>query len=477
MSFEVAIVGSGPAGFYAAEALLQSALPIRIDMFERLPVPFGLVRYGVAPDHQKLKAVTSVFESIAQTDRFTFFGNVKVGVDITIEDMLAAYDGVIVATGAITARPLGISGENMKGSVSASQFVGWYNGHPDFRALSIDLSHDTAIVVGNGNVALDVCRILSKSPDELMRSDICAHALDVLSASKISEIHLVGRRGPAQAKFAAKELREFSDLAACDSIFDPADLQIDFSVAPVGGSEVGAKAKNLEILKTFERAGTQLNKAKRLHFRFGLTPRKIQGVDRVESVVFARTGSDEAAFDAVETTEDLVTIPAGILIGSVGYRAAPLPGVPFDSSKGTIPHKGGRVVDSKGIVQTGLYVAGWVKRGPSGVIGTNRACGVETSLAVIADLKALGSLGHRGKTATRRDICASLAGRGLVVHFDGWKRIDALERSAGQALGKPREKFTTIHELLDASLVPAEATSHRSRDFEQFHGASMMKLE
>ncbi|MET4488991.1 FAD-dependent oxidoreductase [Bradyrhizobium sp. LA7.1] len=448
MVFYIAIVGSGPAGFYAAEALLRSGLPVQVDMFDRLPVPFGLVRHGVAPDHQKLKAVTAVFEQIADSPNFSFIGNLDVGREIQVSQLRAAYHGVVLATGAIADRSLDVAGEDLRGSASATELVGWYNGHPDFRDKSFDFSHRTAIVVGNGNVALDVCRILSKSVDELKRSDICEHALDALATSKIADVFVIGRRGPAQAKFTAKELREFGELDDAQPIVDPAELQLDAaSTAEIESS--ASAAKNLEILRGFAQR-PESTKRKRIHFRFLLAPALIEGTTTVERVSFDKLRlSGPAGSQRGTATGEYISIPTNLVVRSVGYRGTSIPGVPFDERSATVVQQEGRVIDFDGKCIPGLYVAGWIKRGPSGIIGTNRACAIETVESVVSDLKA----NHFGPLDLKRELFrASLRGRSFkLIDFPGWRRIDALERADGAAKSKPREKLTRVSAMLKAS--------------------------
>jgi ferredoxin--NADP+ reductase len=448
MALNIAIVGSGPAGFYAADALLRSGLPVHVDMYDRLPVPFGLVRHGVAPDHQKLKAVTTVFEQIADNPNFSFIGNLDVGRDVRVSQLQTAYHGVILATGAMNDRSLGIAGEDLPGSVSATELVGWYNGHPEFRDRNFDFSHPSAIIIGNGNVALDVCRILSKSVEELRRSDICEHALDALSASKITDIYVVGRRGPAQAKFTAKELRELGELDGAQPEIDPAELQLNAASLSEIGSSASA-AKSFEILTGFAQRPAR-EKRKRIHFRFLLAPSFIEGTGAVERVEFERMRLSGLAGDqrTVGTGERL-SIPAQLIVRSVGYRGTSLPGVPFDESSATIMQREGRVVSGDGKAILGLYVAGWIKRGPSGIIGTNRACAIDTVNAVLADLKFVDV---DAKDHSRELLFATLRRQSLkLVDFQGWRRIDALERADGAARAKPREKLTRVAAMLKAS--------------------------
>lgn len=449
MTFNIAIVGSGPAGFYAAEALINSGIPVQVDMFDRLPVPFGLVRHGVAPDHQKLKAVTAVFEKIADQPNFRFVGNLEVGRDVEISQLQAAYHGILIATGAMSDRPLGIPGEALPGSVSATELVGWYNGHPDFRDTSFDFSHPSAIVIGNGNVALDVCRILAKSVEELRRSDICEHALEALSESKITDIYVIGRRGPAQAKFTGKELREFGELEEAQPTVDSADLRLDeASTAEIASSP--SASKNLQILRGFSHLQQETAKRKRIHFRFLLAPISIQGNTAVERVEFERFRlSGQAGSQATSATGQKILIPSHLVVRSVGYRGRPVPGVPFDERSATIHQRDGRVIDYDGVAIPGMYVAGWIKRGPSGIIGTNRACAIDTVDALLADLT---DSECTSRDIARESLFVSLRERSFkLIDFQGWRRIDALERADGVAKAKPREKLTRVAAMLKAS--------------------------
>jgi ferredoxin--NADP+ reductase len=455
MGFNVAVVGSGPAGFYVTEALLQSDVPIRVDMIERLPVPFGLVRYGVAPDHQKLKAVTAVFERIANDENFTFLGNVEVGRDVEVAQLREAYDAVVLATGALSDRPLGIQGENLPGSEAATEIVAWYNGHPDFQNRTFDLSHPNVVVIGNGNVALDVCRILAKDIDELKRSDISENALEALAASQITDIFLVGRRGPAQAKFTSKELREFGEFRHAQAVVDREELDLNAtSIEELESPQGESASRNVELLRSFSaREGRASPKPKRVHFRFLLAPMRVVGRERVEGIDFQKVALTGPAFNqSVKPTGAKVRLPAGLLIRSVGYMGTPIAGVPFDYATATIPHTDGRVSISGGMIASGLYVAGWIKRGPSGVIGTNRACGVETSQAILADLQSMDRSSSAQTPDRREQLLRALAhAPRKIVDFAGWRRIDALERAAGAVREKPREKITSIRAMLEAS--------------------------
>lgn len=429
--FQIAVVGSGPGGFYTAEALLRSGVPLAIDMFEKLPVPYGLVRFGVAPDHPKLKQVTVAFDRIARTPGFRFIGGVAVGSDVTIDELRASYDAVILATGADVSRSLGIPGELLPGIHHAGDFVGWYNGHPDFRDHNFDLSQEVATIVGHGNVALDVARILAKSADELRYTDIAAHALEVLAESRIREIHVVGRGSPEQARFAAKELREFLSLGECDVAVERRDIAMeDFVAEPPQDAEMSEK---LELLGEFSR--TAPTKRKRCLFRFGLSPVAIKGRNRVEAIVLAQQKSGVAE-----------EIGCGLCFRSIGRQTAPIAGVPYDHLRGVHANIEGRVAIG-GSIMSGLYVSGWSKRGPSGTIGTNRACGTATAQAVLADLPELSA--RRSGDADR--LFKRLRGRnGGVVSYADWLKIDRSEQRRGAVLGKPREKFVLVSDMLAA---------------------------
>jgi ferredoxin/flavodoxin---NADP+ reductase len=441
--FQIAVVGGGPGGFYTAEALLRSGVPLAIDMFERLPVPYGLVRFGVAPDHPKLKQVTAAFDRIARAPGFRFIGGVAVGSEVTIDELRAIYDAVILATGADVSRSLGIPGETLRGVHHAGDFVGWYNGHPDFRDHHFDLDHEVAMVVGHGNVALDVARILAKSADELRHTDITAHALEVLAESRIREVHVVGRGRPAQARFTAKELREFLSLGECDAAVERRDITPeDFAAEPPHDAEMNEK---LELLGDFSRKTP--TSRKRCLFRFGLSPVAIKGRNRIEAIVLEQQES--------RATEE---IGCGLCFRSIGRQTAPIAGVPYDDHRGVHANIEGRVAIGAAIV-SGLYVSGWSKRGPSGTIGTNRACGTATAEAVLADLPELA--GRRTGDADTLFERLRARSEGVVGYAD-WLKIDSAEKRRGAARGKPREKFVVVSDMLDAMDGSAERLADRA---------------
>jgi len=429
-ALRVAIVGSGPAGFYAAGALLGADPPAQVDMFERLPTPWGLVRLGVAPDHPKLKTVSKAFERIAERPGFRFLGNVEVGRDVAHEDLVRLYDAVVYAVGAQTDRRLGIQGEGLAGSWAATEFVAWYNGHPDYQELDFDLNVERAVVIGVGNVALDVARMLALTPEELGPTDTTDAAIAAICGASIREIVVVGRRGPAQAAFTTPELAELGELAGADVIVDPADLE--------GAEPTDTNSeRNLEVLREF--AGREpAGKPKRVVLKFFASPVAIHGGERVESIELVRNVLDDD--NRAVPTEERETLSCGLVFRSVGYRGVALPGVPFEERSGVIPNEGGRVAP-------GVYVAGWIKRGPTGVIGTNKKDATETIERLLADLR---DAPRKGTTA--EDVDALLDERGVRrVVYAGWLAIDEVERSAGEPLGRPRVKLCTWDELLAAS--------------------------
>lgn len=443
----VAIVGSGPSGFYAAEALLNADLEVRVDMLERLPAPYGLVRNGVAPDHPKLKQAIDVYDGIARHPRFTFLGNVTVGQDITVAELSDAYHAMIFACGAETDRRLGIPGEDLPGSHTATEFVGWYNGHPDYSEQTFDLSAETVAIIGQGNVAADVCRILAKPAHELEKTDMASHAVSALAESKVRKIYVIGRRGPAQAKFTARELKEIGGLPNCDVRIDPESMVLNAaSESELASKGNNASLKTYKIFQTF--AEHRQTKAPiEIIFRFYESPVRIVGTDRVEGLVLERnTLVGEPFQQTAEGTGMTRELPCELVFRSIGYRALPIPSVPYDERRGVLPNSAGRVVDDAGPVR-GLYAAGWIKRGATGVIGTNRADAVETIQSLLEDMPYLDQASKPGDSRVR-SIAARRGAR--VVSYRDWKQIDASEVSRGSSVGKPREKFVRVPEMLDA---------------------------
>lgn len=446
----IAIIGAGPAAFYAAEALLSCGQPgVRVDMFDRLPTPFGLVRHGVAPDHQKIKTVTKAFARVAENPRFRFFGGVEYGRDLSLDDIRRHYHQVLFATGAQTDRRMGIPGEDLAGSHPATEFVAWYNGHPDFQGCEFDLSCRRAVVIGNGNVAVDVARMLALADEELAPTDTTDAAIAAILASPIEEIVVLGRRGPAEASFTTPELQELGELADTDIAVDPAELELEpASDAALSDTTV---ARNLEVMRGY--AGrAPAGKRRTLRLRFRVSPVAIVGSDRVEGIEVARNtlvADGDGRVRAVATDEREV-IPCGIVLRSVGYMGVPVPGVPFDAARATLANRGGRVVDDRGEQVPGVYCAGWIKRGPTGIIGTNKKDAHETVALLLEDARSGALPPREGGGAEAVD--ALLAERGAqVVTYAGWEAIDAAERSLGEACGRPRVKLVSWDELLAAA--------------------------
>jgi len=450
MTIRVAIVGSGPAAFYAAGHLLASEdPPAEVDLIERLPTPWGLVRLGVAPDHPQLKTVSKAFEKIAARPGFRFLGNVEIGRDVTHEELAARYDAVIYAVGSQTDRRLGIPGEDLSGSWAATQLVAWYNGHPDFQDLHFDLSAERAVVVGNGNVALDVARMLALTRDELAPTDTTDAAIEAIVGSGIREVVVLGRRGPVQAAWTSTELGEMGELAGADAVVDPAELVLEPESEAELEQASNVVKRNVEILRELAARKTS-GKPRVVRLRFRVSPVAILGEDRVEAVEIVRNRleADSSGHVRAVPTDERETIECGLVFRSVGYHGVPLSGVPYDERAGTIPNVGGRVLDGGGRPIPGVYAAGWIKRGPTGVIGTNKKDATETVDLLLEDARA-GRLPERTPDGS---IDALLAERGVeVVTYEGWEAIDAIEKAFGEKQGRPRVKLCTWDELLAAA--------------------------
>src|SRR4051795_659477 len=456
-TLRVAVVGAGPAGFYAAGHLLASERPVAVDLFDRLPTPFGLVRAGVAPDHPKIKSVVRVYEKTAKKEGFRFFGGIELGRDLHRTDLLERYHAVVYAIGAATDRRLGIPGEDLPGSEAATSFVGWYNGHPDFVDHEFDLDIERVVVVGAGNVALDCARMLALSLEELRGTDCADYAIEPLVSDSVKEIVLLARRGPAQASFTNPELLELGELEMADVIVDPADLELDPASQAWLESDESSKTsrENVRILREYAAREPQ-GKPKRIVLRFLTSPVEIQGDGRVERVVIERNRLEprEDGSLAARPTGERETVEAGLVLRSIGYKGIAIPEMPFDSGKGTIPNVAGRVVDGEQHV-TGEYVTGWIRRGPSGVIGTNKKDGQEAAGCVLADAEA-GVL--NAPPQAESDIAELLEERGVEpVGWDGWKRIDEHELQLGTESGRPRVKLARYEELLEAAREAAPA--------------------
>ncbi|HEV8220214.1 MAG TPA: FAD-dependent oxidoreductase [Streptosporangiaceae bacterium] len=458
-TIEVAVIGSGPAGLYTAEALIKQAAAldpparIRVDVIDRLPTPYGLVRYGVAPDHKSIKSIAEYLRRVLEHDGVSFLGNVHLGTDVSRDDLLSCYDAVVYATGAMSDRRLGIPGEDLPGSYAATDFVNWYCGHPDVDPDAFTLDAEAVAVIGVGNVAVDVARILIRDPAELRDTDISQPVLDALTASKVREVHMIGRRGPAQAKFTTKELRELGELDGVEIAVGPGETDLD-AFDPTGGSALLAETDrhvrgNYTVIAGWA-AREPAAGARRLSVRFWLRPVEILGTDRVTGLRVERTRLDaDGRFTGTGETQD---IPVQMVLRSVGYQSVPLPGVPFDERSAVVPNEEGRVTGPDGKPLPGEYVAGWLKRGPTGVIGTNKSDAAQTVRALLADLAGgpgpgdaplpragllrLPADGQAGADGPSR-FAALLASRGqATVSYADWLRIETAERELAAELGR-----------------------------------------
>ena len=420
-ALRVAVIGAGPAGFYAAEELLRADLAVEVDLYERLFAPYGLVRYGVAPDHQKTKLVTMRFDKLAANEHFQFIGNVEIGADITLETLKKHYDAVLISSGTESGGKLGIPGEDLPHSHHAFDFVNWYNGHPDHQSHAFNLQTDTAVVIGNGNVAIDVARILAKPIDALKETDIPKGVIDQLEESKIQHVQIVGRRGPVQASFTVKELKEIGDIPGCTTWISPEDLSLN----EASQSELAqADLRTRKIFEAFKGFANQPGDGKNLQLTFCHSPVECtkDGLTLVRNELTGEAGSQKAR--ATDQTESLKT---GLVISCIGYRAKPFDGLPFDENRGLLPNENGRVSRS-------VYAAGWIKRGPSGLIGNNKKCAAETVQTLLGDLDDLTPCDQPTRPRIEK----------RTISFSDWQRIDAAE----QARSTPREKFLTLEDAL-----------------------------
>ena len=451
----VAVVGAGPAGFYVAEHLLRRAeVVVDLDMFDRLPTPFGLVRLGVAPDHQKIKAVTAAFDKVAAHPRFRFFGGVELGKDVTVADLRAYYHQIVYTTGAQTDRRMGIPGEDLLGSHPATEFVAWYNGHPDYRDCQFDLSQERVAVVGVGNVAVDVARILCRTPSELAATDIAEHALEALRGSRVREVYLLGRRGAAQAAFTNPELKELGELEGADVAVAAHEVELDaLSREALEKTGDRAGAKKVEILQSYARRAPE-SKPRRLVLRFLVSPVAVldNGAGAVGGIRLVRNRLVASATGTIQAqpTEQVEELPAGLVFRSVGYRGVPLPGVPFDDKWGVVLNEKGRVLDPNTKQPLlGEYTAGWIKRGPTGVIGTNKPDAAETATAMLEDAAAGQMLAPAEPDAAAAERLVTQRQPHYVDYAD-WLRLNDLEIARGRSRGSPRLKFTRVDEILAA---------------------------
>jgi ferredoxin--NADP+ reductase len=451
----VAIIGSGPAAFYAADHLFkQDSLVVEVDMFDRLPTPFGLVRGGVAPDHQKIKTVTKVFDQIAANPHFRFYGNVEFGKHVMLADLKEHYHQILYATGAQTDRRMGIPGEDLRGSHPATEFVAWYNGHPDYRDCQFDLSQERAAVVGVGNVAIDVARILCLTPEELAATDMADYAQEALKNSRIKEVYLLGRRGPAQAAFTNPEIKELGEMADADVITLPEETQLDdLSKAALEASKDRTTPKKVEILQGYALRKPS-GKSRKLVIRFLVSPVELAGnaaglvvqMRLVRNVLYAT----EAGTLSPKPTDQFEEVPVGLVFRSVGYRGVPLSDVPFNDRWGVILNQKGRVIDlATQQPLVGQYTSGWIKRGPSGVVGTNKPDSVETVTGMLEDLAHGSILQPAQPDASSVEQLVRQRQPDYFSYAD-WQRLDQLEIARGQAHGSPRQKFTSVTEMLAA---------------------------
>ncbi len=450
MSNRAAVIGSGPAGFYTAGFLLKQGFAV--DLYDALPTPFGLVRAGVAPDHPKIKTVTRAFERTARHESFRFFGGIEVGADITPVELLERYHAVVYAVGSSTDNRLGIEGEDLPGSHSATEFVAWYNGHPEHAEREFDLSCERAVVIGHGNVAIDVARMLVLDPEELALTDTADHAIEALLDARVREVVLLGRRGPAQAAFTNPELLELGELRRADVIVDPAEVQVDPLSAAWLESDAadGTSRRNVEILHRYaERAPS--GRSHRVVLRFLRSPLEILGSERVEAIRMSVNQielRDHGRLAAVPTRSE-ETLECGLVLRSIGYRGVPIPGVPFDQRAGVIRNLYGRVTDEDGRPRIGEYAVGWIKRGPSGVIGTNKKCATETVARIVEDLER-GALNRAPQPADDEEILAWVKAKvPTAVTWDGWQRIDMHETARGEPNGRPRVKLVRVTDMHD----------------------------
>ncbi|MEZ4644742.1 MAG: FAD-dependent oxidoreductase [Chloroflexota bacterium] len=450
----VAIIGAGPAGFYAAEHLFKQKMAVQVDMYDRLPTPFGLVRNGVAPDHQKIKSVTAVFDRTAKKPGFRFFGNVELGRDVSVDDLRDHYHQIVYTTGAQTDRALNVPGADLEGHHPATEFVAWYNGHPDFRDLQFDLSQEKVAVIGIGNVAMDVARILCRTPAELAQTDIADYALEALSKSNVKEVYVLGRRGPAQAAFTTPEIKELGEMEDADTFTISDEVELDsLSEASLAESADRGAMRKVEIIQSYAQ-NQSTGKSRKLFVRFLVSPVELYGDEhgRVKAMklVHNELYKTDAGSLRPRATERTEVIEVGLVFRSIGYRGVPLSGVPFNDSWGVILNDNGRVIhpDTKEPV-TGEYTAGWVKRGPSGVIGTNKPDSVATVDLMMADLQN-GRYLH--PTHPEAEAVASLIAEHQPQFFSyaDWQKLDELETAKGAELGRPRLKFTCVEDMLAA---------------------------
>jgi ferredoxin--NADP+ reductase len=450
----VAIVGAGPAGAFAADRLLWHRGDVEIDLLERLPTPWGLLRGGVAPDHQEIKRLDETFDRQTIGRGCRFFGNVEVGRDVSHSELMGHYTAVVYATGAQTDKSLGIPGEDLPGSWAATEFVAWYNGHPDYRGLEFDLSARRAVVIGNGNVAADVTRMLTLRDEALARTDVADHALEALRESRVEEVVVLGRRGPAQAAFTSSELHELGQLDGVEIRVDPAEVELDpLSLQWLAEEGTFTARKNVDFLREFAARPPRSDARRRIVLRFLRSPVEIRGTDRVEAIEVRPNRivrSDDGSLRPQPLDGQAETIECGLVLRSVGYQAVPLPDVPFDERSFVLPNDRGRVLRPDGQPLPGVYAVGWIKRGPTGILGTNKRDAEETVTCLAEDLRT-GTL-PPPPNADHDQIERLLTDRQpSLVTIEGWRAIDAHEVNRGREEGRPRTKLASREELLAAA--------------------------
>jgi ferredoxin--NADP+ reductase len=450
MTARAAVIGAGPSGFYAADQLLKEG--IAVDLYDALPTPYGLVRAGVAPDHPKIKSVTRMYDKTARHPDFRFFGGVELGADVTPEDLLERYHAIVYAVGTPTDNAIGIPGEDRPGSIAATEFVAWYNGHPSYADAAFDLSCERAVVIGNGNVAIDVARMLVLDPDELASTDTADHAIEAFARASVTDVVILGRRGPAQAAFTNPELRELGELARADVFVDPAELELDAQSAVWLESEDASPTvrRNVAMLREFA-SRRPAGKSHRVALRFCRSPVEVlgDGDGPVTGLRVVRNGLEpdpRGGVRAVATGEQEV-IPCGLVIRSIGYRGRPLPGVPFDQRRGLIRNEGGRVCEEDGTPRVGEYAVGWIKRGPSGVIGTNKKCAADTVAGLVEDVQRGRLTAPVAPSGDAIEAWLRTHVPGLVT-WRGWEAIDEHERGLGAPAGRPRVKLVRVPDML-----------------------------
>jgi ferredoxin/flavodoxin---NADP+ reductase len=443
LPLRVAVVGAGPAGFYAAELLLRNDIHCEVDLFESLPCPYGLVRHGVAPDHPKMRTVINRFDKTGIEENFNYFGNTKLGSDVSVDTLREYYDAILISTGAQKPRRLGIPGEELEGSYSAEQFINWYNGHPAIELKDFDLSSDTAVVVGNGNVALDIARILMHTPEELAKTDMATPIIEKLAASKVKTVYIAGRRGPVQASFTSPEIREFDHLENTSFHINEDAMALDAEdLEELEFKDHGHARKFMPIFEGY--ADQPSDNEQHIKLLFLRSPVSIEGDGKIEKITLQTNRlSGPAGSRRPNSIDETETISCGLVFSCIGYRGRPIEGIPFDDKWGGIPNVEGRVTVD-GEVQTGLYTSGWIKRGPSGVIGTNKVDSKETILNVVEDAANLTVAPNRSSAALREQLISE--GK-RPINFAEWKKIDDAEVARAKG-DKPREKFLTVEEML-----------------------------